>query len=207
MTQRNLFMKQKQTQAQKSNLWSSKGDKQRKGFPCGSAGKESACNAGDLDSIPGLGRCSGEGERLPTPIFWPGEFQGLYSPWGRKELDTTEHLSLSLSMGGRINQEFGINIYKNKTTFSQNTVPLLILSVRSGPSLFMNKSFLAMLSKSVFPLESVSNAHCISFSRSLNTKFHLYLPVQQKFTLSQVLWWFLCCVVGGGRLWLHVLVG
>ena len=26
------------------------------GFPCGSAGKESACNAGDLDSIPGLGR-------------------------------------------------------------------------------------------------------------------------------------------------------
>ena len=27
-----------------------------KGFACGSAGKESACNAGDLDSIPGLGR-------------------------------------------------------------------------------------------------------------------------------------------------------
>ena len=26
------------------------------GFPCGSAGKESACNAGDLGSIPGLGR-------------------------------------------------------------------------------------------------------------------------------------------------------
>ena len=29
-------------------------------------------------------------ERLPTPVFWPGEFHGLYSPWGRKELDTTE---------------------------------------------------------------------------------------------------------------------
>ena len=26
-------------------------------------------------------------ERLPTPVFWPGEFHGLYSPWGRKELD------------------------------------------------------------------------------------------------------------------------
>ena len=26
--------------------------------------------------------------------FWPGEFHGLYSPWGRKELDTTEQLSL-----------------------------------------------------------------------------------------------------------------
>ena len=29
-------------------------------------------------------------------VFWPGEFQGLYSPWGHKELDMTERLSLSL---------------------------------------------------------------------------------------------------------------
>ena len=65
------------------------------GFPGGSAGKESACNAGDLGSSPGLGRSPGQGERLPTPIFWPGEFHGLYSPWGHKELDTTERLSLS----------------------------------------------------------------------------------------------------------------
>ena len=34
-----------------------------------------------------------EKERLPTPVFWPGEFHGLYSPWGRKELDMTEQLS------------------------------------------------------------------------------------------------------------------
>ena len=32
------------------------------GFPCGSAGEESACNAGHLDSIPGLGRSPGEGK-------------------------------------------------------------------------------------------------------------------------------------------------
>ena len=32
-------------------------------------------------------------ETLLTPVFWPGEFQGLYSPWGRKESDMTEHLS------------------------------------------------------------------------------------------------------------------
>ena len=31
----------------------------------------------------------------PTPVSWPGEFHGLYSPWGRKESDTTERLSLS----------------------------------------------------------------------------------------------------------------
>ena len=35
------------------------------GFPCGSAGKESTCNAGDLGSIPGLGRCPGEGKGYP----------------------------------------------------------------------------------------------------------------------------------------------
>ena len=36
-----------------------------------------------------------------TLVFWPGEFHGLYSPWGRKELDKTEQFSLSLSIYGR----------------------------------------------------------------------------------------------------------
>ena len=35
------------------------------GLPCGSAGKESACNMGDLGSIPGLGRSPGEGKSYP----------------------------------------------------------------------------------------------------------------------------------------------
>ena len=35
-----------------------------------------------------------EKERLPTPVFWPGEFHGLYSPQGRKEPHMTEQLSL-----------------------------------------------------------------------------------------------------------------
>ena len=59
------------------------------GFPCGSAGKESACNAKDLGSIPGLGRCPGEGKGYPL------QYSGLensmdYSPWGHKESDSTE---------------------------------------------------------------------------------------------------------------------
>ena len=29
-------------------------------------------------------------EKLPTPVFWPGEFHGLYSLWGHRESDTTE---------------------------------------------------------------------------------------------------------------------
>ena len=39
------------------------------GFLDSSAGNESAYNAGDPGLIPGLGRCSGEGIRLPTPVF------------------------------------------------------------------------------------------------------------------------------------------
>ena len=35
-------------------------------------------------------------EQLLTAVSWPGEFHGLYSPWGLKELDMTERLSLSL---------------------------------------------------------------------------------------------------------------
>ena len=32
-------------------------------------------------------------ERLPTPVFWPGEFHELYSPWGHKESDKTASLN------------------------------------------------------------------------------------------------------------------
>ena len=68
-----------------------------RGFPCGSAGKESACNARDLGSVPGSGRSHGEGNGNPLQ-FLPGEAQGQrslvgYSPWGCKELDTIEEVT------------------------------------------------------------------------------------------------------------------
>ena len=46
------------------------------GFPGSSDGKESAGNAGDLGSIPGLGRNPGEGNRQPTPVLLPGKSHG-----------------------------------------------------------------------------------------------------------------------------------
>ena len=52
--------------------------------------------AKDLGSIPELRRSPGEGKGYPTPVFWPGEFHGLYSPWCREESGTTKQLSLSL---------------------------------------------------------------------------------------------------------------
>ena len=61
-------------------------------FLGGSVSKESPCNAGDLGSIPGWRGSPGEGNGNP---LLPGEFHGQsslvgYSPWGHKELDTTE---------------------------------------------------------------------------------------------------------------------
>ena len=50
------------------------------GFLCGSAGKESACNAGDLGLIPGLGRFSGEGKGYTL------QYSGL-----ENSMDTTVH--------------------------------------------------------------------------------------------------------------------
>ena len=73
-------------------------------------GKESTCNPGDLGSIPGLGRSPGEGIKLPTPEFWPGEFHGLLeSPWGRKESHSTERLSVSFKLIRKaLRTQFGI---------------------------------------------------------------------------------------------------
>ena len=62
--------------------------------PCGSASKESTCNAGDLDSIPGLGRSPGEGKGYP--LQYSSLENSMDSPRGRKELDTTERLSPTL---------------------------------------------------------------------------------------------------------------
>ena len=43
---------------------------------------------------PWVGKISWRRERLPTLVFWPGEFHRLYNPWDHKESDTTEWLSL-----------------------------------------------------------------------------------------------------------------
>ena len=65
------------------------------GFPGGSDGKESACNAGELDSIPGLGRSSGEGHGNLLQYSCLENPHGQrclvgYSAWGLKELDMTK---------------------------------------------------------------------------------------------------------------------
>ena len=54
-------------------------------FPCGSAGKESACNAGNLGSISGLGRSPGEGKGYPL------QYSGLENSMDRGTWQATVH--------------------------------------------------------------------------------------------------------------------
>ena len=70
-------------------------------LPGGSDGKGSACNAGDLGLIPGLGRSLGEGNGNHSIVSLPGELHGPRSlagcsAWGHKELDMTDGLKLKL---------------------------------------------------------------------------------------------------------------
>ena len=68
------------------------------GFPAGSVGKKSACNAGDAGSHgfgPQVGKIPRRRVWQPTPVFLPGESQGQgslmgFRLWGRTELDTAE---------------------------------------------------------------------------------------------------------------------
>ena len=89
--------------------------------------KNSPANAGDLGSIPGLGRSPVEGKSYPC------QYSGLensmdYSPWGCKELDMTERLSLSLSRvcrsslgeGVREHEMVGWHHWFNEHEFEQN---------------------------------------------------------------------------------------
>ena len=63
-------------------IWMSK---LRKGFPRSSIGKESACNAGDLGSIPGSGRYPGEGNGYPL------QYSCLKHPVGKGAWQGTVH--------------------------------------------------------------------------------------------------------------------
>ena len=69
----------------------------KRDFLGGSDGKASAYNAADPGSIPGSGRSSWRRKWQSTPVLFPGKSHGQrslvgYSPWGRKESDTTEQL-------------------------------------------------------------------------------------------------------------------
>ena len=96
-------------------------------FPGGSAVKESACNVGNPGLIPGLGRSPWEGNWLPTPVFWPGEFHGLYSQQGCKESDTIFTSFTFISVGSYFMPPLSLWFPSTKIQLNTRVCGLVIL--------------------------------------------------------------------------------
>ena len=105
------------------------------GFPGGSAGKESARNAAAMDSIPGLGSSPGGGNGNPLQYSClenpcGQRSLGGYSPWGRKESDTTEPLSTAQMRPHDLDPNYAQNLTKElKEEVENGTVLVSLLSV------------------------------------------------------------------------------
>ena len=86
------------------------------GFPGGSSGKESACNAGDLGLIPGSGRCPGEGNGysrqyscLENPMdrgAWWATVYGVTKSQTRLKDEQFHYFSLFMSVLKHLNQQY-----------------------------------------------------------------------------------------------------
>ena len=79
------------------------GSQKLTGLPRWHSGKEFACQCRRPKFNSWVGKIPWRRKWQPAPVFLPGEFHGQrslpgYSPWGRKELDTMEWLTLSLSL-------------------------------------------------------------------------------------------------------------
>ena len=79
------------------------------GFPCGSAGKESTCNVGDLDSIPGLVRSPREGKGYPLQYLDLENSMDCIVHGSLKKSDTTEQFSLTT--GNSLNKKVNVHAF------------------------------------------------------------------------------------------------
>ena len=124
---------------------------------------------------PRVGKIPWRRERLPTPVFWPAEFHA-HSPWGHKESDTTERLSLSLH---HLNPN-----YFNWLKFPK--LHSLCLGLVSDPILFCSFYFFLAIS---FYYELIFNV--ITFSLKFiymhiytHTKIHIILHIFKRIYVS-----------------------
>ena len=107
---------------------------QYQGFPCGSAGKESACNAGYLGSIPGLGRSPGEGKGFLLQYADPENsmdyiVHGITKSW-RRLSNFHFHSAYKLEKHNDNTQP----CYIAFPIFNQSVVPCPVLTVASWPA-------------------------------------------------------------------------
>ena len=73
---------------------------------------------------PWVGKIPWRRVRLPTPVFWPGGFHGLFSAWGHRELDMTEGLSLH-SIHPFMGAPLAAQLVKNPPAIQETSVGFL----------------------------------------------------------------------------------
>ena len=144
-------------------------------FPCDSVGKESACNAGDLDLW--VGKILWKRERSPTPVFWPGEFHGQYSLCSCKESDTTEQLSFHMK------SYQVIHFLKQFSSGAQSCPTLCDPMNRSTPGLPVHHQLLDFIQTHVHRVSDAiqPSHHVIPFSSCPQS-----LPASGSFLMSQL---------------------
>ena len=111
-------------------------------FPGGTIGKEPTCQRGrhkEMSVQSWVGHIPWKREWQPIPAFLPGKSHGQrslvgYSPWGHKELDTTEWLTLHFtSPSSKLNQDLMFNCFTNycieKEVSRVNLINIFISSI------------------------------------------------------------------------------
>ena len=114
---------------------------------------------------PWVGKISWGWENLPTPVFWPREFHGLYSPWGSKESDTTDspfstYLTQATHILLRVLCKWGSLCFLNTGTFCFPASMLLVLLILwyEIPSFFFTPIFHSTNVLSVKSIHMFNNA-------------------------------------------------
>ena len=137
---------------------------------------------------PWIGKIPWRRERLPTLVFWPGEFHGLYSPWGHKESDMTERLSVSLCSSYNGLLAFPLTCQRHLHLGALQL--MCILPGISASSMFMASSFtslrslkspsLATVTKIPTPMSQPNILCCLKRNNRPPAQKQMHRSVEQK---------------------------
>ena len=140
------------------------------GFPCGSAGKESACNAGDLGSIPGLGWSPGEGNGYPLQYSGLENSVDCISPWGL-----------------RVRQDWATLIFTFTGLYYRELPPISMLFYLIKQRRFSG-FMVTLFHVFIFPF-FVSNTHKLAIREYDSGRWKWFIPCSMSLSTVKSLFW------------------